>query len=206
VRYSHYSYLWPPRPELAVPPTMLGFYQKRRWTAQYKKNGTCSVIFVTPEKRVVAKTRHNDDHKAWAPSPATTTAFSSLPGPGWYVLVAELLHSKGVGVRNVNYVHDVLVADGKYLVGTTYRERHDLLTRLFVSREVAHSHYVVDDHTWVARNFDVGFSKMFEEISLKEDEGLVLKNGTAKLAVCSRPTANSSWSVKCRRPTKNYSF
>ena len=58
--YTEYSYLYPPRPDAKVPQGMLGFYEKRGWIAQVKKNGTCTVIFAHKDK-VIFKTRHGDD-------------------------------------------------------------------------------------------------------------------------------------------------
>ncbi|RYF04688.1 MAG: hypothetical protein EOO77_29310, partial [Oxalobacteraceae bacterium] len=63
--YEKFSYLYPPRPEKAVPRALLGYYEKRGWVAQAKKNGTCNVIAVSPEGKLHCMSRHNDQHKLW---------------------------------------------------------------------------------------------------------------------------------------------
>jgi hypothetical protein len=210
MRYEAYEYLFPPRPgtKQVVPPSQLGFYEERGWKSQYKKNGTASVIFVSPEREVTFKSRHRDDHKQWVSNDASEAAFKRLPGSGWYVLVGELLNNKVKnGTRNTTYLFDLLVDDGNYLVGSAYAERQDRLFALFDEFEdETYSHYGVDENTWVAKTYESGFRKMYDGITNPEDEGIVLKDMTARLEICSRETTNASWSRKCRKPTKNYPF
>lgn len=213
MEYDAYAYLWPPRPDNAISPQLLSMTERQGYAAQIKKkNGTCSVIAVSPDKKIVAKNRHKEDHKLWTPNPSKLTAFTGLGGKGWYVFVAELLHSKvrleDGGVRDTNYVHDMLVEDGEYLVGVPQAERHARLCKLFDTEncEETYSHYVVDEHTWVARQFTSGFKSLFGSLTRAEDEGLVLKMPTAPLAVCGRQTSNNAGMLKARRPHTNYSF
>lgn len=223
--FNKYTYLWPPRPSEAISTTMLNFYEKRNWIGQYKKNGTCTVLYVTPEKEIIAKTRHNDDHKLWKPTDQSTGIFKSLPGDGWYVFVVEVLHSKVRNIKDTVYIFDILVNNGVDLVGTTFAERQDMLTKMFNVQEEAdtddnivqlfapQSHYVLTPNTWLAKSFKSDFKKMMRIISndapeegAPENEGIVLKNPTAQLEPESRATSNSGWQVKCRIPHKNYSF
>jgi hypothetical protein len=210
MRYNRYEYLWPPRPDSkrAVMPAMLNFYEKRGWKGQIKKNGTCNLIAVSPQGEIVAMNRHKEDHKLWAPTAGSSAAFKNLPGSGWYVFVAELLHSKVQGgPRDTNYVFDILVSDGVYLVGKTFMERQAILDGLFPdTRSETFSHRVIDDHTWVAKLFTEDFRGVFDGLSSLEDEGIVLKDPKSKLELCSRQSANNTWQVKCRKPHKNFSF
>jgi len=85
VSYDRYQYLWPPRPESKIPPTMIGFYDKRNWYAQAKLNGTCTLIF-TDGTEVIIKTRHGEDHKAWKPRQEHLDFFKSTARAGkWMV-------------------------------------------------------------------------------------------------------------------------
>lgn len=209
MKYDKFTYIYPPRAENAIPPALLKSYEGRGWIAQVKKNGTNSVIFSSPEKDVFAMNRHAEKHGQWDtekdPAPeATKMIFRKLPGKGWYVLNAELLHSKVSGIRNINYVHDILVEDGEYLVGTTYAERYARLLMLFLHSPVAEtaSHWVLDDHTWLAKNHREGFYGLYKGLTAPEDEGIVLKKMDGRLA----PRDNRGWTVKCRRPQKNFGF
>ena len=226
MHFDSYTYLWPPRPEKAIPPTMLSYYESKGWLAQIKLNGTCNVLAVNPERHIVAMSRHKEPHKLWTPNADSERAFAHLPGNGWYVFVAELLHSKVAdpGLKNINYIHDMLVADGEMLNGSAYQARLDFLYALF-SRHIdaqeqpdSISHTVIDANTWLAKSHCSGlailggtmmgdFEKLFAETAKhKEMEGLVLKDPEAKLKLCVKADSNSAWQVKCRNPSKAYSF
>jgi hypothetical protein len=207
MRYDDFAYLWPPRPDKAISKSLLPYYENLGWVAQVKLNGTANVMAVSPDRIIKAMTRHNDDHKMWAPSAKTAKIFQSLPGKGWYVFISELMHSKVPGIRDINYIHDVVVADGEQLVGSTFADRQKLLENLFkpnTARPI--SHYILDEHTWLAKNHTEDFDDLFEALDRPEYEGLVLKRPDAKLAPCTRQTANYSWQIKIRRPHKNFNF
>lgn len=208
MRYDTYRFLWPPRPEKAAPPQLMGFYEKRGWIAQVKKNGTCTVIFACGDT-VIFKTRHNDDHKAWSAQPSHSEFFAGRDG--WNVYVAELLHSKGPLVKNHLYLFDILVSDGQELTGTTLSERQQILQDRFpspkadivgsraglgarmITQDVSHATPIANP------------SKVWPTLGAL-DEGFVFKDLTAKLAPCIVPRSNGAWQTKIRRQHTNYSF
>lgn len=199
-------FLWPPRPTKTVMPDFLGIVEKQGWICQVKKNGTCTVIeYDAASGSVKAWTRHNEPHKQWTPdlSGPCLRKLKELTG-GTYILVGELLHSKVPGIRDTLYLFDILVHDGKSLVGASYRERLGLLFSLWEIKE-QNPHYVkVDERLWIANSFRSGFRNLFDSLVSPEDEGLVMKNPEATLDPCVRELANTKWSLKCRKPTKNY--
>lgn len=210
--YVSYRFLYPPRPERKIYQMQLSYFEQQGYWAQYKKNGTGNVMAISPQRDVIVKQRTNKPHINWAPSDHTGDAFRSLKG-GWYVFATELLHNKvanaaTIGLRDINYINDVMVVNGISLVGTTFEDRQALLANLFGSARLpvaaSGSHWVIDKHTWLARNHRAGFEKMFTGLSSPEDEGLVLKNPIAKLAPCVKESSNSSWQVKIRVHHKNY--
>lgn len=210
MRYGSYAYIEPPRPESKIMAGSLGVFEGRGWVAQVKKNGTNSVIFLPPKGKgdPFAKTRHPNDseHKAWAFTEKSIALFRNLQNKEWHVFNAELMHSKGNGIRDTNYIHDVLVLDGEYLLGKTFDQRYQLLLNrlgFHISHptETHRSHYVLNDNTWLAKNHSACFLELFSKLQ-NEDEGLVLKNPKGALSA----RDNSGWMVKCRRPHKNYSF
>jgi len=209
VKFDAYQYLWPPRPEKAIPDNLLGYYEQKKWIAQVKKNGTCTVLYVQPDKQIIVKTRHKTDHKVWQPSKEFIEQFQELlPGAGWYVFTGELLHSKTPHIKDTLYLFDLLVDDGDYLVGETLQIRLRRLHALFPHKikTVSKSHYVVTPKLWVAETITKKFREKFNKLNMSEDEGLVLKDPTAKLSYCVKLDSNSSSQVKCRKPTKNYTF
>lgn len=212
MKYGSYAYLWPPRPDDAVPVQMLPMMERRGYQAQIKKNGTCNVLAVGPDKEIIAKSRHKEDHKLWRPDLNKLSAVRALPGKGWYVFVAELMHSKvkleDGGVRDTNYIHDMLVCNGEYLVGVSQADRHKMLCDLFKveTLEETYSHYVVDQYTWIAKQFTSGFTDLYNSLTSVQDEGIVLKDPKARLTICSKQGSNNKGMLKCRKRHANYSF
>lgn len=201
--YNNYQYLWPPRPETTIATPLLGFYQKRGFVAQKKKNGTCTVIFARGDK-VIFKTRHNDDHKMWTPQEDHLKFFAG--SEGFNVYVAELLHSKvTAGPKNELYIHDQLVRDGVSLVGETFAVRQAMLLAKFAGGGAEIDQYRIADRITLAKNFKTGFTKLFDSLG-PEDEGLVLKDPQSVLRACLKPDSNKAWQVKCRIAASNYSF
>jgi hypothetical protein len=206
--YNSYAYLYPPRPEQKIPQGLLGFYEKRKWIAQVKKNGTNTVIFVKGDQFIV-KTRHNDDHKMWTPLDAHKEFFAEqCAGEGWNVFCAELLHSKTPHIKNHLYIYDQIVNNGKQLVGSTLLDRHALLRLRFTEARgfgEFRDRTMVSEHVSIAKNIPSDFKVLFDTL-MPEDEGLVLKDPYARLETCFKPTSNDKWQVKSRIQHKNYGF
>lgn len=207
MRFDSYRYLWPPRPETKIPSALIGFYEQRGWQAQVKKNGTCTVVFARGDE-VIFKTRHDDDHKGWTPREEHYQFFAGRPN--WDVYVGELLHSRGVGIKDHLYLFDVLVSNGEDLSGATHTERQALLQGRFpgdpnrIAGAGLGSIYV-HDHLSRVRCYASDFWRVWKSLGT-HDEGLVFKNPDAPLRPCVTAKANAAWQVKCRRPTANYSF
>jgi len=213
MEYTTFQYLWPPRPDNKIPSGMLGFYEKRKWIAQVKKNGTCTVIFARG-KEVIFKTRHKDDedgnHKQWSPTPEHIKFFQS-DSTEWNVYVAELIHNKTPHIKNQIYIFDQLVKDGVQLVGMSFEDRHNQLMNKWEIKSEEFDQHRIGDFVSIAKNLSGDLKKIYDMITpkdgaLKENEGLVLKDLKAKLRPCFQQKANSAWQVKCRVIHKNYSF
>lgn len=211
MEYNKFAYLFPPRPENPVMPSMISFYENRKWVAQFKMNGTCNIIAVAPDKSLICKSRHGDDHKAWTLTDITRECFSQLPGNSWYVFVAELLHSKGPSIKDTNFVHDVLVDNGEYLVGERYQDRYERLLKIFNVADCKvedERSYRVHSNLMISKIFTSDFKGLYERIAKRQsplEEGIVLKDPNARLKMCSRISSNTE-QVKVRIGTKNYTY
>jgi hypothetical protein len=217
LKYNNFAFLFPPRPDgkAKIPSTLLGLYEQRGWVAQVKKNGTNNVIFVPPNGKLIAMTRDGDEHKQWNWTAKSGQIFRDVAdGKTWNVFVAELLHNKNATVKDTNYVHDVLVYRGEYLLGTTYRERQELLHRTFdrFGGTETRDYRILNPNTWLATCHKQGFRQRWDTINEAAkraaakgtspmDEGLVCKNLDGVL----RAKDNNGWLVKCRVLHKNYS-
>lgn len=203
--YMEGQYLYPPRPEDAVLPGMLDFYETRKWLAQVKKNGTCTVIMVSPDKRIKFMTRHNTDHKQWSPTPEILEPFLQLPNR-WFYFCGELLHNKTKNIKNTLYLFDLLVSNDITLIGTTYLDRYQEMLSLFKIADVQPQYSIVSNNLWIANNYRLGFRVLFDSLKNTEDEGIVLRDPKATLAVCCSEKSNNNWVVKCRKQSKGYGF
>lgn len=220
MRYEEYNYLWPPRPEKAIPTTSLQFYEKRGWVAQMKMNGTCTVVFVAPDGELTFKTRHDDKHKQWTPSEKSTAIFKDLPKGKWHVFVCELLNNKTPVQKDTLYFFDILVWEGELLTGKTFTERMDLLQTIFDVRDEdnvvslgSNGYYVLNSNAWLAKTITADFKSVWRVADNQKPEegaplveGIVLKKPTAVLDMPGRQKDNGKWQVKCRISHKNYVF
>lgn len=202
--YDTLGYMFPPRPKKAIDEKMIGFYEKRGFVCQVKKNGTCNVTFALDDG-VTFKTRHNADHKQWNANTATIDFFDQFPNS---VFVSELMHNKTPHIKNINYIFDIIVYDGKSLIGKTFLERQAILDRIMPAAvDETYSHYILNEHIWLSKIHSVGFKDLFEKSKeFSEDEGLVFKRPAVPLEMCTKETSNNGWQYKVRKPTKNYGF
>lgn len=200
-------FLWPPRPEKRVHPDALPVFDRLGWQTSVKLNGTCTVISFDPGTgQFEAWTRHKEPHKLWTPdlnSPCLRS-LKQLQG-GLYVLVGELLHSKVPSIRDTLYLFDILIADGRSMIGITLRERNRILHGLWLEHPGVR-YNIVDERLWTSNLLTGPALGFFNDLKAPEDEGLVLKNPNAKLDPCYHPSANTSWQVKCRRPKTMYAY
>ena len=210
MKYTKWQYLFPPRPENAIASAMLNYYEKRGWVAQYKKNGTNTIIGISPNKEFHAMTRHATEHKAWQLTPHIKAELARLfPEKKWFVLCAEIMHSKTPSIKDTIYIHDCLVWKGEFLLDSLFIDRQKLLDERLITNVEAHSHYVCDSEgkIWYAKRFEARFKDIFLSIkNPKIDEGLVLKDPNGKLRSCRGASDNSAWQVKCRHESKGYAF
>lgn len=210
IKYSNWAYLYPPRPEFAIASAMLNYYEKRGWTAQFKKNGTNTIIGISPKKEFFAMNRHGEDHKAWQLTDHIKTELARLfPEKKWFVICAEIMHSKTPAIKDTIYIYDLLVWRSKFLLDSTFMERQKLLDSKLKTDVETPTHYVCDKEgkVWYAKLFTKGFKELFLSIKdTKVDEGLVLKDPNGKLQSCRTMTENTGWQVKCRHKHKNYAF
>ena len=186
-------FVFPPRPEKAITPSLIQFYERRGWIAQIKKNGTCTVVSVDAGGNSTFYTRHNEAHKAWTPTSEARAIFAKYPNS---TFIFELLHSKGGDVRDTMYIFDVVRFEGESLEGTTLASRLDIIKKAFTP----------STKLLVAETYTTGLEPLYRGLTSPLDEGIVLKDPKATLKSCQRDSLNSNWMVKCRRQTKNYGF
>lgn len=218
VRYENYSYLYPPRPIQTTKHTELAKYDNGEFIAQPKYNGSCCNVFIN-EKELIVMNRHNGK---------LTSDYSNIDlkglhsGKGWMVLCGEFLNKnkKGEDGNSFNLkfvIWDILVYNGQYFIGSTFEERLQLIGKLFPCSSIlvgadkmeSYKHLCCTKfkNVYVAPAYAGNFEWLYNDI-VDTDlyEGLVLKRRNAKLTYGLNEKNNNEWQIKCRKPTKNYSF
>lgn len=183
--------IFPPRPTQAIAPGMIPFYEERGYVGQLKMNGTCLVIPVANDK-----CRFFNRHGSlvnWTPPSDIVEYFQKFDDS---IFIGELLHHKHPSVKNTVYLFDIIQFAGTSLVGMALAERLQLL----------HNMPADNPKIILAETLRENFSEIFGSLTKPTEEGMVLKDPKSKLEPCQRATANTTWQVKCRKPTKNYSF
>ena len=215
--YNDFKYLYPPRPESAIAPHELD-YISEGWIAQPKFNGSCAVLFINGHKDYKLFNRHGEELTLQKPIPYTELNDSDK----YMVLCAEYLNKNKKGEDGKPFNHkfiiwDILVWQGRYLVGETFEARLHLLINLFgCSRSSVtgdtltmfeHLHTTRTENVYMAPSYTTKFKALYDDI-IRTDlyEGLVLKKGSAKLDVGFKEKNNSTWQVKARKETRNYIF
>jgi hypothetical protein len=199
-----------------MPYFLLGEYEQQGWWAEAKMNGICLVLAISPSREIIPRTRHGDAAPCrWQPGPSCAEFAKLLPGSGWYVLVAELLHTRGVGVKDTIYLFDVLVDNDEYLVGSTVADRQRRLADLVIWPFAINdgpipgedwSHIEVSPGFWLTRNHRRRFRELSDQRPGLHVEGLVLKDPTAALKLCVNERSNGGSQVKFRYPTDQLDF
>ena len=205
--YTDWAFLFPPRPENAMTSTMIPSYEKQGFSGQFKMNGTCSLIGVSPTGVVHTLTRHNTPHKMWRLTDRTRGIADFCKRGSWTVFLAEVLNDKTPHIKDTIYLFDVIVQDSCHLVGVPYQDRLDFLAESFpVMEDTEPSHIVAAPGIWLAKTYEKGLYDLYQSIHAagnRAHEGLVLKNTSAPLDLTFKAHNNQGWQVKVRVPLVN---
>lgn len=210
MNYLEFKYIYPPRPETKSPASALGTFERMGFIAQAKLNGSCGLLF-TDGKVLKFMSRHADSFsRELIPDDILLQLHR---GQGWTVLVGEFMNksqrdSKG-RIFNGNFaIHDILVYESRYLLGMPLQERQELLD-VHWPETAPFDNFIhqVGERAYRIKNLRRGFAELWKEVTkVQMYEGFVLKRPDAPLDHGFRPTNNTGWQLKIRKPTKNYSF
>jgi ATP-dependent DNA ligase len=211
--YNKYRYLFPPRPENAIPIDDIETYDNDSMIAQPKLNGSNCVIFTNGIEMHIMN-RHNEyiTNFQLSKEELITTLFKSQPG-NWQIINGEYLNKSKKDENNQTFNHklvifDILTFNSDYLVGKTFTERIELLDELYGQQECEKDYlYKVTDNVYRVKSYNSDFKALYESLSkIDMIEGLVMKRKSAKLELGVSQKNNTKSQVKVRKPTKNYKF
>lgn len=135
------QYIFPPRPKTCIPKSNISIMQTLNWEAQYKYNGVRILIKYLPSPtgqvkdtpiqlwnrhgdRLWSYTIHEDLHQQLL-NLSEHLQISTLETS---ILDGELIDSKHKALKDTIAIWDILVKNSKHLIGTTYKERYDMIT------------------------------------------------------------------------------
>lgn len=204
MKYNQFIPILPPRPTTSIPASNLGYYEKKKQIAQIKMNGTNNVIYVAPDRSLIALNRHKEKHKAWRFTKQSGKVFVGIPGNKWFVFNSELMHSKTPNMKDTNFIFDVFVFNGQYLLGETYRTRYNMLFDLLSDQITGEEfgYWQLGNNALLAKNITNGFGKVFDRLDRPEFEGLIIKDPEGVLTINSA----SDWLIRCRKRHANYPY
>lgn len=216
--YDKFQYIYPPRPEYKIPPGELDKYDSGEYLAQPKYNGSCCLVFTNGDDLYIY-----NRHKQLLSNPNYDIEFRGLARTKkWFVYAGEYLNKGKIGEsgdkeKDKFVIWDILVWDGKYMVGETLTDRLKLLENIYPCQraQVKNDQFEMYKHlcctiyngVYKAPTYKGNFQDLYNDL-VKTDlyEGLVLKKVSSKLAFGFQPMNNTDWQVKARKETKLYHF
>jgi ATP-dependent DNA ligase len=208
--YPTFQYLFPPRPEVKAPPTIIKQWEDKQFIAQPKLNGSCAVLF-TDGNEVIMMNRHKE--KFSRELLINKEELKKLHrGVGWLVLTGEYMNkskkdSTGKVFNGKFVIFDILVYNGEYLTTTTFEHRQTLLDTLYELRHFDKFISEITSQLYRVNNIKTNITESWHDI-VKTDmyEGFVLKKPSGMLETGFNSNNNTGWQVKIRKPTKNYKY
>lgn len=204
------NYVYPPRPEKKFPATSLAMFDRMKiFYGQPKLNGSCCVAVCNGEK-INFYNRHKETFAKFIFSGQELRA--NFKEQGLTIFCGEYLN-KSQNDENGNNTNgrlclfDVIWYDGKSLVGTKLEYRQELLRKIFKAEHYNDWLDRVSNNLFIVKNFETNFEDEWNKM-IKHDvyEGLVLKRKDGILRPGSTEKNNMDWQIKCRKPTKNYTY
>jgi hypothetical protein len=207
IDYQSFQYLFPPRPKNAIPHQDLKIWDNGTMLAQPKINGSNCTIYTNGEN-VFVYNRHGQRMSGFDID--KSDILELYKGKGWWVFNGEFTNKgkkneSGESFQNKFCLFDILVSDSKYLLGTTFSHRVDLMKSLYGSSD----NYLtkLNKSIYLVNSFNNNFSDIYQSlINIDMIEGLVLKRKNGKLEIGASENNNTKSQIKARKPTKNYKF
>lgn len=215
MQYNEFKFIFPPRTDIKTDPKVLMQPDHfKGYIAQPKMNGDCMLIFTNGVEMMI---RHRDGSlfKKNINMTEKLRQFMKAVEPGkWMVIVGEHMIKSKMGSNGLPFnekfiIHDILVHDSVWLVGTTYKERVQLLDKIFGTMSYIHEKWLYateyQDIFRVKSYYDhKEFYNIYKELSAVDMyEGFVLKKADQKLLPAFSMSNNKMGICKIRKPTKN---
>jgi hypothetical protein len=221
------QYIYPPRPEQAIPKDQAEIYYTMGWRPQLKYNDSRALIKHV-SGQITLWNRHGERFRTyhtpdWLLDQITQTIKTlGLDPAGYHLLDGGLLDQKHSAIKDTLVIWDILVRDGQQLLGTTYLDRYNMLVakdqqpwyykQFIFGKKITDNIFVADlyygvDHQmlWdMVAEVNAPFTVGNEVKPLIE--GIVIKNPHAQLEMGYKEKNNTDWIVKSRVKTGRHRF
>lgn len=203
------KYIYPPRVKNKIAPESLSAFDKMgKFLSEPKLNGSSMEVYMDG-----VHTQITNRHKSVIGCKISLGELGSLHrGKGEMVLCGEYMNKNQKDETgnywNIKYViWDIIVYDGKHLLGTTFEERYQLLKKLYPDNPVKKYIHQITENCFRIGAIYSDFLKTFNDISQYDIyEGLILKRMDGKLENGTSENNNIRTQIKVRKSTKNYHF
>lgn len=127
------KYIFPPRSTDAIPLAEAKIFATLGWVAQLKYNDGRTLIKYLPGSKVELWNRHGERFRTyqapdWLQDQLIETHTKlGLDKNTWSLLDGGLLDQKHQAIKDTIVIWDILVQNGKHLLGSKYKDRYDFL-------------------------------------------------------------------------------
>lgn len=212
MEYLDFNYIFPPRPKNAIPSEEIDFYNNRMFFAQPKLNGSNCVIFTNGIDLYVMN-RHGERMTRFQIDKQEILALHRCDVGKWMVINGEYMNKSKKDANKQTWNHklvifDILVYDNEHLIGKTFDQRVKLLDNLYGKNSDQDKFlYDISDNVKRVKSYTGDLTNLFKDlVEVDMYEGLVIKRKRAKLEMGLTESNNINSQIKCRKPTRNYSF
>ena len=228
------QYIYPPRPDKAIPRDQTAILGDMGWLAQLKFNDTRCLIKLLPNGTSELWNRHGEKIRAytcpdWLQSQIEEVRNQlGLAKDSYHLLDGGLLDQKHRAIKDTIVIWDILVRDGEHLLGTTYLDRYQSIAKTAETPW----HYTNEHHSnkfgltwdkettpnillpelWPPQTWNDLWdmihetNKPFEGICGPLLEGLVFKNPKGTLGMGFTEKNNKDWIMRSRVTTGRHTF
>lgn len=222
------QYIYPPRPDQAIPRDATDFLGEMGWLAQLKYNDSRCLVKFLPDQTIELWNRHGERFRNYTCPPWLHDQLQILRqelglGQGYHLLDGGLLDQKHRAIKDTIVIWDILVRDSQHLIGTTYQERYQSLaqnadipwhfdhTKFGLTWDKQLSNVLIPEQwphqTWPDL-WDMihEINKPYENICGPLLEGLVFKDPNGELGMGFTEKNNSQWVMRSRVATGRHAF
>ena len=213
MKYSDYSYIYPPRPENAIDSSDLSSWDNGTLIGQCKLNGSNSTIYTNGSITFIMN-RHNQKLTNFKISNDEISSLYKCKKGEWLVINSEYLNKSkqdenGIIFNDKLIIFDILVYRSDYLIGSSFKDRIELLDDLYGKDDSSKSYlYGISENIYRVKSYENNFKQLFDKFTENCPivEGLIMKRKNAKLEIGNSEKNNHRSQIKCRVKSKNYKY